>query len=77
MPAAQRNYKEGRGHLLNCSFWALTVLRAKSLALRLSLMGVSSRRCSSDMLCSTFSSMGRPWQSHPGTYLVHDALMLN
>ena len=58
-------------YLLNCSLWALTALRAKSLAFRLSLMGVSSRRCSSGMLCSTFSSMGSPWQSHPGTYLRH------
>jgi hypothetical protein len=35
-----------------------------------SLMGVSALRSSSFMDCSTLSSMGRPWQSHPGTYFT-------
>ena len=34
------------------------------------LIGVSSSRLSASMLCSTFNSIGNPWQSHPGTYLT-------
>ena len=50
-----------------CSRCASTVFRAKFRAFLRSLIGVSSARFSLSMLCSTFSSIGRPWQSHPGT----------
>jgi hypothetical protein len=57
-----------RKNLRNCSRCAFTVLSAKSRALRRSVIGVNSCLCSGDSPCSTFSSMGRPWQSQPGMY---------
>ena len=38
---------------LNCLRWVVTAFKAKSRALRRSLMGVSAARCSSVIDCST------------------------
>ena len=54
-------------YLLNESRCLSTVLSAKFRAFLRSLMGVSAFRASASMDCNTLSSMGRPWQSHPGT----------
>ena len=52
------------------SNWArcvATVASAYSRALDRSVAGVSARRSSDESPCSTLSSIGSPWQSHPGT----------